>query len=127
MQTQEPQYKQLVPEDVAPVRLTVQSSRRYTDIKFGGVRRQRLQHMEKVQSQNPARLARNLDPGPPPQAGPPMVRGQQLRELRGRPDTGHSRPQGLPIAGSRDVYRATVLSTTASRAGSSGSTSAWKI
>src|SRR6478735_6397979 len=55
MQTQESQDEQLVPEDVAPVRLTVHSSRRYTDVELGGVRRQRLQHMKEVQSQNPAR------------------------------------------------------------------------
>lgn len=46
------QYEQLVPEDMSPVRLAVQSPGGHSDIQLGGVRGQRLKNMEEMQAKD---------------------------------------------------------------------------
>ncbi len=113
VQVQIGQHEQLVPEDVTAVRLAVQAAGGHADVQVGGVRREGLQQVEQVQPQRAAR-SRPARPAPRcataaarPRGGSPAARRSPARAAPGR----SAAPSGSPIAGSREVCRATVLST----------------
>lgn len=77
------QDEELVPEDVPPVGLSVQSPGRHAHVELGGERGERLEEMEGVQAQDAPRLSGNFQLPIGPESFPSsLMRGEQYGKTR---------------------------------------------